>query len=175
MGVGGRTTTGFLGPGCPRLNRGSSGHPGIGHGRTCGSYIHEGYWGPHVGFYGGINYGFGYGGVGFEGGYWQGGRFYYNRAIANVSETNVRDVYTKTVIHNTINVVSYNGGKGGITARPTSVELRATAERHVPPVAAQNEHMNLARNNPHAACGIEPWTTADRGHFSASANSKEVV
>ena len=26
---------------------------------------HAGYWGPHVGFYGGINYGFGYGGVGF--------------------------------------------------------------------------------------------------------------
>src|SRR5258706_2372049 len=26
--------------------------------------FHEGYWGPLVGFYGGINYGFGYGGVG---------------------------------------------------------------------------------------------------------------
>src|SRR5262252_653106 len=33
-----------------------------------GVYIwHAGYWGPHVGFYGGINYGFGYGGVGYEG------------------------------------------------------------------------------------------------------------
>src|ERR1700720_334077 len=29
-----------------------------------------GYWGPHVGFYGGVNYGFGYGGVGFVGGRW---------------------------------------------------------------------------------------------------------
>src|SRR5258708_15595856 len=29
---------------------------------------HAGYWGPHVGFYGGINYGFGYGGGGFGGG-----------------------------------------------------------------------------------------------------------
>ena len=26
---------------------------------------HAGYWGPHVGFYGGVNYGFGYSGVGF--------------------------------------------------------------------------------------------------------------
>jgi len=35
-----------------------------------GAYLwHAGYWGPHVGFYGGINYGYGYGGVGFEGGY----------------------------------------------------------------------------------------------------------
>src|SRR5580700_10103312 len=34
-----------------------------------GSYLfHAGYWGPHVGFYGGINYGFGYVGVGFFGG-----------------------------------------------------------------------------------------------------------
>jgi hypothetical protein len=31
-----------------------------------------------VGYYGGINYGFGYFGVGFWGGYWRGGRFFYN-------------------------------------------------------------------------------------------------
>ena len=31
---------------------------------------HAGYWGPHVGFYGGVNYGFGYFGVGFVGGCW---------------------------------------------------------------------------------------------------------
>src|SRR5262245_63654558 len=31
--------------------------------------FNAGYWGPHVGFYGGINYGFGYGGVGFAGGF----------------------------------------------------------------------------------------------------------
>src|SRR5277367_4657150 len=29
-----------------------------------------GYWGTEVGFYGGVNYGFGYGGSGYEGGYW---------------------------------------------------------------------------------------------------------
>lgn len=110
--------------------------------------FHEGYWSPHVGFYGGINYGFGYGGVGFEGGHWQSGHFYYNRAITNVSETSVHNVYTKTVVRNTINVVSYNGGTGGATARPTTVELRAAAERHVPPVASQSEHLEMARNNP---------------------------
>jgi hypothetical protein len=110
--------------------------------------FHEGYWAPHVGFYGGINYGFGYGGVGFEGGYWRSGRFFYNRAITNVNEVNVRNVYTKTVIHNTTNVVSFNGGNGGTTARPTAMELRAANERHVPPVAAQREHIRQARNNP---------------------------
>src|ERR1700729_1678550 len=44
---------------------------------------HPGYWGPHVGFYGGVNYGFGYGGVGFFGGEWRGGGFAYNGAVAN--------------------------------------------------------------------------------------------
>lgn len=75
--------------------------------------FHEGYWGSDVGFYGGINCGFGYGGVGFEGGYWRSGHFYYNRAIANVNEMSVHNVYSKTVIHNTINVVSYARGRCG--------------------------------------------------------------
>src|SRR5215831_20741627 len=41
-----------------------------------GVYLwHAGYWGPHIGFYGGINYGFGYTGVGYAGGFWRGGVF----------------------------------------------------------------------------------------------------
>ena len=44
---------------------------------------HAGCWGSHVGFYGGINYGFGYLGVGFVGGEWRGGTFFYNRAVTN--------------------------------------------------------------------------------------------
>ena len=42
---------------------------------------HPGWWGPHVGFYGGVNYGYGYGGNGYEGGYWQQNHFYYNRNV----------------------------------------------------------------------------------------------
>jgi len=45
-----------------------------------GLYLwNAGYWGPTVGYYGGINYGFGYFGVGFYGGYWNHGSFFYNR------------------------------------------------------------------------------------------------
>src|SRR5579875_550651 len=59
-----------------------------------GVYVwHRGYWGSHVGFYGGINYGFGYTGVGFVGGYWRGNEFFYNRAVTNVNVTVVRNVY----------------------------------------------------------------------------------
>ena len=37
---------------------------------------HGGYWGTRIGFYGGINYGFGYFGNGYDGGYWRGRDFY---------------------------------------------------------------------------------------------------
>ena len=43
--------------------------------------FHVGYWGPHVGFYGGINYGFGYTGVGFAGGDGGAVAFFYNRSV----------------------------------------------------------------------------------------------
>ena len=112
-----------------------------------GFIFHEGFWGPRVGFYGGINYGFGYFGHGYEGGRWENDHFYYNRAVNNVNVTNIHNVYNTTVINNTtVNRVSYNGGNGGLTARPTSQEEAATRERHMPPVAAQTQHVQAARS-----------------------------
>ena len=109
--------------------------------------FHEGYWGPHVGFYGGIVYGFGYAGFGYEGGYWNRGVFFYNRSVNRVR--NVTNVYNKTVIVNniTVNNVSYNGGVGGVAARPTPEEQAALRERHVPPVPVQTQHLQAASAN----------------------------
>src|ERR1017187_4679997 len=108
----------------------------------------EGYWGPHVGFYGGVNYGFGYGGFGYEGGYWNNGAFYYNRSVNNVNVTNIHNVYNKTVINNTtINHVSYNGGNGGIHARPTSADQIAARDRHTEPTTMQTQHVRTASTN----------------------------
>ena len=113
-----------------------------------GYYWHEGFWGPEVGFYGGINYGFGYFGHGYEGGRWQDGRFYYNRAVNNVNVTNIHNVYNTTVINNTtVNRVSYNGGNGGITARATPQEQAAVQAKHVPPTAVQTQHIQAARSD----------------------------
>ncbi len=111
--------------------------------------FHAGYWGPHVGFYGGINYGFGYTGVGYQGGYWRGGEFNYNRTVNNVNVTNIHNVYNTTVINNntTVNRVSYNGGTGGLTARPTSQDLVAQREQHVQPTALQTQHQQTAQSN----------------------------
>jgi hypothetical protein len=107
----------------------------------------EGFWGPEVGFYGGINYGFGYFGEGFLGGRWDNGQFFYNRSVTNVNVTNIHNVYNTTVnIHNE-NRVSYNGGNGGINARPTPREESATRARHLSPAPAQTQHVQAARSN----------------------------
>jgi hypothetical protein len=109
---------------------------------------HEGFWGPVVGFYGGINYGFGYFGTSFVGGRWDNGHFFYNRAVLNVNVNVIHNVYnTRVDIHNDVRV-SYNGGRGGIDARPTPQEEAAERERHIGPVAAQTQHIQEARSNP---------------------------
>jgi YXWGXW repeat-containing protein len=136
--------------------------------------FYDGYWGPHIGFYGGINYGFGYFGVGFLGGRWDGGHFFYNRAVLNVNVTEIHNVYNTTVENNvTVNRVSYNGGNGGVTARPTGDEEAAAHERHVGPVAAQTQHLQEARSNPQqrasANQGRPPVAaTARPGEFSGN-------
>ncbi len=113
-----------------------------------GVYVfHAGYWGPHVGFYGGINYGFGYFGEGFAGGRWDHDHFFYNRSVTNVNVVNIHNVYNETVVHNTVNRVSYNGGQGGINARPTREQEAAEHERHLPPAAAQQKQRDEARGN----------------------------
>jgi hypothetical protein len=63
-----------------------------------GYFWNAGYWGPVVGYYGGINYGFGYFGVGFYGGYWNGGHFFYNREYNHFGhEGGFRNVYDQRV------------------------------------------------------------------------------
>jgi WXXGXW repeat (2 copies) len=110
-----------------------------------GVYVwHAGYWGPHIGFYGGVNYGFGYFGHGYEGGYWRDRHFYYNRTVNNVHITNVH-IYNKTVINNvTVNRVSYNGGHGGIEARATREQERAEREHHFEMTGRQRDHEHSA-------------------------------
>ena len=109
---------------------------------------HGGYWGPHIGFYGGVNYGYGYGGVGFVGGEWRGGAFAYNSAVANFGSVHVTNVYeNRTIVaQNTIvnaNHVSYNGG-AGIQASASATEMQAANEQHIQPTANQVQHQSFA-------------------------------
>jgi hypothetical protein len=113
-----------------------------------GGYLfNEGYWGLSVGFYGGINYGFGYFGRGYEGGRWDNGHFFYNSAYNRVG-AGFHNVYSARVSEGAGGRVSYNGGRGGIDARATPQEEAAAHGAHTAPVAAQTQHAQAARNDP---------------------------
>jgi hypothetical protein len=125
---------------------------------------HGGYWGPHVGFYGGVNYGFGYGGFGFVGGGWAGGTFRYNTAVTNVNTTVVRNVYLdRTVINNTtiVNRASFNG-PGGVMAQPSPQERAWANERHFQPTSNQLAHQQ------NAAQDRGQWASSNHGHPSVA-------
>jgi hypothetical protein len=117
-------------------------------GYRSGRYAYyAGYWGRHIGYYGGINYGFGYVGFGYQGGYWNGNVFSYNRAVNNINTTVVRNVYSYNVRNVTVTNVSYNGGPGGVQYKPHPSELVAMHERHNPPMASQQQMVREAQAN----------------------------
>jgi hypothetical protein len=110
---------------------------------------HGGYWGPHVGFYGGVNYGYGYYGSGFYGGRWEGNSFRYNTAAWHVNSSVIHNTYVdRSVINNeTVHShVSFNG-PGGIEARPTAAEEAAAQNRRLEATASQRAHEQEARND----------------------------
>jgi hypothetical protein len=147
---------------------------------------YPGYWGPAVGFYGGINYGFGYFGVGYVGGFWAGNTFAYNGAVTNVNTTVVKNVYfTSAVIHHgTVSGragttggaaarrgsaagsrVSFNGGHGGTTAKPTAAQHAAATQRRFGATPTQGKHAAAAganRNNLVAFNHGKPPVTSTR-------------
>jgi len=59
----------------------------------------NGHWGLEVGYYGGINYGFGYFGVGYAGGFWRSGHFFYNENIYRYNRNLVRYHYSTPAGH----------------------------------------------------------------------------
>jgi hypothetical protein len=89
-----------------------------------GAYVfNQGYWGPTVGFYGGINYGYGYTGNGYWGGRWSGNTFQYNTAVTRVNTNVVHNTYVNKSVTNQLNAnrASFNG--------PNGVKAEATAEQ----------------------------------------------
>lgn len=122
-------------------------------GWSSGFYIwHPGYWGRTVGYYGGINYGFGYMGVGFIGGGWRGNAFYYNTAVVHVNRVHIRNVYVDRTIIRTHTIentrrVSYNGGRGGIVHAPTAHDRVAMREQHMGRTSFQTQHVEAARSD----------------------------
>jgi hypothetical protein len=107
--------------------------------------FHPGYWGPEVGYYGGIDYGFGYTGEGYYGGRWDHGVFFYNRTVNNFTNVRITNVYDQTVvINNNAGRVSFNGGNGGIQTRPTPQQEAFARERHIEATPVQRQHAEVA-------------------------------
>src|SRR5215475_4834013 len=95
-----------------------------------GAYaFNQGYWGPTVGFYGGVNYGYGYTGNGYWGGRWSGNTFQYNTAVTHVNKTVINNTYVNNSFAKNVNAnrTSSNGGNGGIKAEPNTEQRKAMA------------------------------------------------
>lgn len=108
--------------------------------------FYPGYWGPTVGFYGGVDYGFGYTGVGYQGGYWRNNQFVYNSAVNNLGAVAIAHTFSRAV-SNPGARVAFNGGKGGTIARPTQAQIAARAHA-TPATAVQVRHQEMASRDP---------------------------
>jgi hypothetical protein len=110
---------------------------------------HGGYWGTSVGYYGGLNYGYGYSGSGYQGGRWDHGGFQYNRAASNVNGSVVHAIYNARVVQGgPTSRASYNGGPAGTHARPTGAKNETAAASRAGPTAEQQAHERLALTTP---------------------------
>ena len=143
---------------------------------------YPGHWGFHIGWYGGINYGFGYVGFGYEGGYWNHGHFFYNRVYNNFNPRNVHNVYSYRAnvrvnehvrVDNNVRVnpgmrgddgrngtrgdygvrQSYRGGPNGVQSQPRPQEGNAYREPTAPRMSTQDQH--------------EHYYGAQRGQYAA--------
>ena len=110
---------------------------------------HRGYWGPRVGFYGGINYGFGYFGTGFSGGMWRGNTYVYNTAVTRVNTNIIHNIYIDNHYVNNSNRISYNG-RGGVNMTPNHDDRQYMKQQRGSsvPTDDQRNHNQAARNNP---------------------------
>ena len=123
------------------------------------NYVYyPGYWGNEVGFYGGINYGYGYGGDGYGGGRWQDGHFFYNTAVNNVNPGSIHNRYADASFSRNAGDVSFNGGNGGVQAQPTAQQQQFASQRHIPATSVQVAHVRAA--------------SLDRGQLASSNGGK---
>ena len=135
-----------------------------------GGYVfHQGYWGRSVGFYGGIDYGFGYSGRGYQGARWDDGWLHYNSAVNHVNTSRVGFAYN-TPVNDSANRISYNGGSGGINTHPTPEEEAADRDKRSGPTLQQDQHAWFAHNDPQqrfsANHGAPPITATPLPHLA---------
>jgi hypothetical protein len=137
--------------------------------------FHHGFWGLHIGYYGGIDYGYGYTGYGYYGGYWNHDHFFYNTAVNRVNENAIHNVYRHNVVVDnrtmnggSVNRVSFNGGRGGVQAQPRAAEIAVLHEQRNAPMAAQVQVQREAAQNK------GQFYSANKGRPAVAVNARPV-
>ena len=138
---------------------------------------HTGYWGPRVGYYGGLNYGYGYGGNGYEGGRWDHGYFRYNQAVNNVPAGGVYRVYNAPVIvrNQASRARATSGGiRLPMRSPPPMQNVDGQAEAHAGSTLEQVNHEKMACSHDAGAADVReprcprPWPRRQGRPASAS-------
>jgi hypothetical protein len=114
---------------------------------------HRGYWGSRVGYYGGLNYGYGYNGSGYDGGRWERGHFRYNSAVNNLPSGRVHDVYRGPGAQRPAPTDSFTGGSSHYRRPPSAIERRYEGAEHGRPTPEQMEHEHRALGVPEQRMG----------------------
>ena len=114
---------------------------------------HRGYWGQRVGYYGGLNYGYGYTGSGYWGGRWDSGHFRYNANVNNIPSGRVHGVYHERVAQRPAPTESFYGGNSHYRTPPTANERRFEGRPHGSPTSEQMEHEHRAIGMPEQRMG----------------------
>ena len=105
-------------------------------------------------------------GSGFQGGYWRNNQFYYNRSVNNIHGGDFHNVYERNVDRREVSHVSYNGGHGGLSARPTAAQEAAARQHHVEATREQTEHLQAARQD------RSQFASVNHGHPAVAATPK---
>ena len=134
--------------------------------------FNDGYWGSSVGYYGGINYGYGYLGQGYYGGEWAGDSFRYNTAFSRVNPAFIQNTYVNQQVYKGSGTRASFNGPGGTTAKPTAQEQAAATAERIPATSVQQSRIAAAKANPalHAKNnGGKPKADAIKALSSANA------
>ena len=110
-----------------------------------GYFWNPGYWGMRVGYYCGLNYGYGYAGNGYQGGRWEGAHFRYNAAASHVDPAVTHNSYNTRVLNYAMAPhASYSVTQSGGTSKHVGDPRQVTGAVHGAPTTEQLQHERAA-------------------------------
>jgi hypothetical protein len=120
--------------------------------------FHPGHWGSTVGYYGGVNYGYGYFGNGYTGGHWVGDSFAYNSAINHLNPAVAHHTYAESVPNQTPR--SFTGGPGVVAATHTVAQHQSLPRAVNKPAATMTAQVSEPAPKPadldRPTAGVKP-------------------